>query len=147
MAGSPTASFRLRADRGPAGGRANAADFTTYGSSSAETHGKKQGFVRAACEKNGLPLIYLNECAGGRIPDIMGAPNRPRAKRRATPAAGPRPRRRGARPHLWRRRFRLHQFRSRRHAQRRVLAVSSQMTTSVAIGEEADPQTRRLAAA
>lgn len=71
---------------------ANAADFTTYGSSSAETHGKKQGFVRAACEKNGLPLVYLNECAGGRIPDIMGAAGiGGRAKAAATPAAARRP--------------------------------------------------------
>ncbi len=61
---------------GTIGGRmvgVNAADFTTFGSSSAEIHGKKQGYVRGACQKNGLPLIYMQECAGGRIPDIMGA--------------------------------------------------------------------------
>ena len=52
---------------------ANAADFTTLGSSSAEVHGKKQYWVRETCRKNGIPLVNLMECAGGRIPDIMGA--------------------------------------------------------------------------
>lgn len=51
----------------------NAADFTTLGSSSAEVHGKKQYYVRETCRKNGMPLVNLMECAGGRIPDIMGA--------------------------------------------------------------------------
>src|SRR5262245_14566183 len=51
----------------------NAADFTTLGSSSAEVHGKKQYWVRETCRKNGIPLVNLMECAGGRIPDIMGA--------------------------------------------------------------------------
>lgn len=51
----------------------NAADFTTLGSSSAEIHGKKQYYVRETCRKNGMPLVNLMECAGGRIPDIMGA--------------------------------------------------------------------------
>lgn len=51
----------------------NAADFTTLGSSSAEIHGKKQHYIRETCRKNGMPLVNLMECAGGRIPDIMGA--------------------------------------------------------------------------
>ncbi|MEQ1753646.1 MAG: carboxyl transferase domain-containing protein [Micropepsaceae bacterium] len=51
----------------------NAADFTTLGSSSAEIHGKKQYYIRETCRKNGMPLVNLMECAGGRIPDIMGA--------------------------------------------------------------------------
>jgi methylmalonyl-CoA decarboxylase subunit alpha len=51
----------------------NAADFTTLGSSSAEIHGKKQHYIRETCRKNGMPLVHLMECAGGRIPDIMGA--------------------------------------------------------------------------
>ena len=51
----------------------NAADFTTLGSSSAEVHGKKQYYVRETCRKNGIPMVNLMECAGGRIPDIMGA--------------------------------------------------------------------------
>jgi methylmalonyl-CoA decarboxylase subunit alpha len=51
----------------------NAADFTTLGSSSAEVHGKKQYYVRETCRKNGMPMVSLMECAGGRIPDIMGA--------------------------------------------------------------------------
>ena len=51
----------------------NAADFTTLGSSSAEIMGKKQGRVARIARENGHPLVYLMECAGGRIPDIMGA--------------------------------------------------------------------------
>ncbi|MFO0475492.1 MAG: acyl-CoA carboxylase subunit beta [Alphaproteobacteria bacterium] len=51
----------------------NAADFTTLGSSSAEIHGKKQHYVRETSRTNGMPLVNLMECAGGRIPDIMGA--------------------------------------------------------------------------
>lgn len=51
----------------------NAADFTTLGSSSAEVHGKKQHYIRETCRRNGIPFVNLMECAGGRIPDIMGA--------------------------------------------------------------------------
>lgn len=72
---------------------ANVSDFTTLGSSSAEIHGKKQHHIRTVCEKNGLPVINLMECAGGRIPDIMGAAGIGRAgegavysRRRVTPA-------------------------------------------------------------
>lgn len=121
---------------------ANAADFTTYGSSSAETHGKKQGFVRAACEKNGLPLVYLNECAGGRIPDIMGAAGIGRAgeggrytRRRSSPVLA-------AVLGLTYGGGAFACINADLVVMRKgsVLAVSSQMTTSVAIGEEADPQ-------
>ena len=121
---------------------ANVADFTTYGSSSAEVHGKKQGYVRLACEKNGLPLIYLNECAGGRIPDIMGAAGIGRAgeggrytRRRTSPVLA-------ACLGLTYGGGAFACINSDLVVMRKgaVLAVSSQMTTSVAIGEESDPQ-------
>lgn len=51
----------------------NAADFTTLGASSAYILGKKQFYVRDVCGRNGLPMVQLIECSGGRIPDIMGA--------------------------------------------------------------------------
>ena len=51
----------------------NAADFTSMGASSAETAGAKMTHSRATAIENGLPLIMLCECSGGRIPDIMGA--------------------------------------------------------------------------
>src|SRR3546814_1604925 len=51
----------------------NAADFTTMGASSARVQVKKYNHIRDLCIANGHPLINLMECAGGRIPDIMGA--------------------------------------------------------------------------
>lgn len=120
----------------------NAGDFTTLGSSSAEIHGKKQGYVRAACEKNGLPLVYMQECAGGRIPDIMGATGIGRA------GEGGRVTRRRQNPHIAAcmgltyggGAFACINADLTVMRKGAVLAVSSQMTTSVAIGEEADPQ-------
>ncbi|MCC6918639.1 MAG: methylmalonyl-CoA carboxyltransferase [Alphaproteobacteria bacterium] len=130
---------------GKIGGRlvgVNAADFTTFGSSSAETHGKKQGYVRNACQKSGLPLIYMQECAGGRIPDIMGATGIGRA------GEGGRVTRRRTNPHIAAclgltyggGAFACINSDLVVMKKGAVLAVSSQMTTSVAIGEEADPQ-------
>ncbi len=51
----------------------NAADFTSMGASSAEIAGQKMVHSRQTAIENGLPLIMLCECSGGRIPDIMGA--------------------------------------------------------------------------
>ena len=51
----------------------NAADFTSMGASSAEIAGLKMVHSRQTAIENGLPLIMLCECSGGRIPDIMGA--------------------------------------------------------------------------
>ncbi|MEC9346744.1 MAG: carboxyl transferase domain-containing protein [Pseudomonadota bacterium] len=50
-----------------------AQDFTTLGSSSAVINGKKSMKMWRTAEKNGVPFIYLSECSGARIPDIMGA--------------------------------------------------------------------------
>ena len=120
----------------------NAADFTTLGSSSAEVHGKKQYYVRETCRKNGIPMVSLMECAGGRIPDIMGAAGIGRAGEGA--------RYTHARENPWASAVLGLTYGGgaftcinsdfvvmRKGA---VLAVSSQMVTSVAIAEEADPE-------
>ncbi len=121
---------------------ANAADFTTLGSSSAEVHGKKQYWVRETCRKNGIPLVNLMECAGGRIPDIMGAAGIGRAGEgarythaRETPWAS-------AVLGLTYGGGAFTCINSDFVVMRKgaVLAVSSQMVTSVAIAEEMDPE-------
>ena len=120
----------------------NAADFTTLGSSSAEVHGKKQYYVRETCRKNGIPLVNLMECAGGRIPDIMGAAGIGRAGEgarythtRETPWAS-------AVLGLTYGGGAFTCINSDFVVMRKgaVLAVSSQMVTSVAIAEEMDPE-------
>jgi acetyl-CoA carboxylase carboxyltransferase component len=120
----------------------NAADFTTLGSSSAEVHGKKQYYVRETCRKNGIPMVSLMECAGGRIPDIMGAAGIGRAGEgarythtRETPWAS-------AVLGLTYGGGAFTCINSDFVVMRKgaVLAVSSQMVTSVAIAEESDPQ-------
>jgi len=50
----------------------NAADFSAMGASSAEIAGLKKQHSRDMALKNGLPLIFLCECSGARIPDVMG---------------------------------------------------------------------------
>jgi len=51
----------------------HAADFSTLGASSAPVADKKFRHARRNAAENGMPLVLLNECAGSRIPDIMGA--------------------------------------------------------------------------
>lgn len=120
----------------------NAADFTTLGSSSAEVHGKKQYWVRETCRKNGIPMVNLMECAGGRIPDIMGAAGIGRAGEgarythaRETPWAS-------AVLGLTYGGGAFTCINSDFVVMRKgaVLAVSSQMVTSVAIAEEMHPE-------
>ncbi len=120
----------------------NAADFTTLGSSSAEVHGKKQHFVRETCRKNGMPMVSLMECAGGRIPDIMGAAGIGRAGEgarythtRETPWAS-------AVLGLTYGGGAFTCINSDFVVMRKgaVLAVSSPMVTSVAIAEDPDPE-------
>ena len=130
---------------GQVGGRLvgiTAADFTVLGSSSAAVHGKKQAFVRNAASANGHPVINLMECAGGRIPDIMGAAGigasgeiARYSRRRTTPAIS-------AVMGLTYGGGAFTCINSDLVVMRKgaVLAVSSQMATSVAIGEEMDPQ-------
>ena len=50
-----------------------AQDFTTLGASSAIVAGQKLKHLMRATERDGMPLVYLSECSGARIPDIMGA--------------------------------------------------------------------------
>jgi acetyl-CoA carboxylase carboxyltransferase component len=120
----------------------NAADFTTLSSSSAEVHGKKQYYVRETCRKNGMPMVSLMECAGGRIPDIMGAAGIGRAGEgarythaRGTPWAS-------AVLGLTYGGGAFTCINSDFVVMRKgaVLAVSSQMVTSVAIAEDLHPE-------
>src|SRR5260221_9874340 len=51
----------------------HAYDCSGMGAYSAKTAGWKAQHSRRNAEKNGVPLVLLNECSGARIPDIMGA--------------------------------------------------------------------------
>lgn len=51
----------------------HASDFSTIGASSAQVGPAKARHSRAIAERNGLPLVLLSECSGGRIPDLIGA--------------------------------------------------------------------------
>lgn len=51
-------------------------DFTVLGASSSVTNGKKIRHVREVANKRGLPLIFLSESSGARMPDRMGAAGR-----------------------------------------------------------------------
>jgi acetyl-CoA carboxylase carboxyltransferase component len=48
-------------------------DLTVMGASSAVTNGKKIKFLKQTASKRGLPLIFLGESSGARMPDRMGA--------------------------------------------------------------------------
>lgn len=48
-------------------------DLTVFGASSSPHNVKKAGHVRRTAQRNGMPIIYLNETSGARIPDTMGA--------------------------------------------------------------------------
>lgn len=48
-------------------------DITTLGASSSLTNVKKMGHIRRTAAQNGMPIIFLNETSGARIPDTMGA--------------------------------------------------------------------------
>lgn len=134
---------------GRVGGRlvgVNASDFTTMGASSAAILGKKQNKIKQDCFKNGLPLIQLMECAGGRIPDIMGAAGIGRAGEGGDAGRYSRIRTSPALAGVMGLTYGGGAFNcinSDYVVQRKgaVLAVSSQMVTSVAISEEIDPET------
>lgn len=51
-------------------------DFTSLGASSSVVNGKKIRHVKEIATKRGMPLIFLGESAGARIPDRMGAAGR-----------------------------------------------------------------------
>jgi len=51
-------------------------DFTVLGASSSVVNMKKIGHVKQAATTRGLPLIFLGESSGARMPDRMGAAGR-----------------------------------------------------------------------
>ncbi|MGB3070428.1 MAG: carboxyl transferase domain-containing protein [Ottowia sp.] len=58
------------------GGRSAAVvsnDFTVMGASSATTNGRKVGHVKDMATRRGLPIVFLGESTGARMPDVMGA--------------------------------------------------------------------------
>ncbi len=53
-------------------------DVTVFHASSAYVGGKKVHRIEELCYKHGFPLIFLGECGGGRLPDIMTSSGFPR---------------------------------------------------------------------
>lgn len=51
-------------------------DFTSLGASSSVVNGKKIRHVKEVATRRGMPLVFLGESAGARIPDRMGAAGR-----------------------------------------------------------------------
>src|SRR4030042_1442602 len=60
-----------RVEGRPGGGVAN--DLTVMGASSSLTNMKKIDYMRAVSCTKGMPLVFLGESAGSRMPDSMGA--------------------------------------------------------------------------
>lgn len=48
-------------------------DFTVMGASSSATNSKKMGHMKHVAQTRGIPLVFLGESTGARMPDIMGA--------------------------------------------------------------------------
>jgi len=48
-------------------------DFTVMGASSSATNGRKIAHVKRVATERGLPLVFLGESSGARMPDHMGA--------------------------------------------------------------------------
>ncbi len=51
-------------------------DFTVLGASSSVVNGKKIRHIREVASKSGMPLVFLGESTGARMPDRMGAEGR-----------------------------------------------------------------------
>ena len=51
----------------------SANDFTVMAATSSRVAGKKEQQIKNYAAKKGLPMIYLGEAGGARMPDIMGA--------------------------------------------------------------------------
>ena len=51
-------------------------DFTVLGASSAVVNGKKIRHIKDTATKRGMPLVFLGESSGARMPDRMGAAGR-----------------------------------------------------------------------
>jgi acetyl-CoA carboxylase carboxyltransferase component len=61
----------LKVDGRPVGVVSN--DFTVMGASSAATNGRKIAHLKDLATRRGLPMVFLGESTGARMPDIMGA--------------------------------------------------------------------------
>jgi len=48
-------------------------DFTVLASSNARVYSKKAKYIREQVVEKGLPLVWLGESGGGRLPDLQGA--------------------------------------------------------------------------
>jgi len=48
-------------------------DFTVMGASSSLTNGKKISQIKRVATQRGIPIVFLGESSGARMPDIMGA--------------------------------------------------------------------------
>jgi acetyl-CoA carboxylase carboxyltransferase component len=48
-------------------------DFTVFGASSGAINGKKIGHIKKTATQRGMPLIFLGESSGARMPDHMGS--------------------------------------------------------------------------
>lgn len=48
-------------------------DFTVLGASSSTINSRKIAYTKEVATRNGMPIIFLGESSGGRIPDSMGA--------------------------------------------------------------------------
>src|SRR5438105_10945504 len=81
-----TSAYPQDAERSPADGKITgygevrgrtaavvANDFTVMGASSSATNMKKIGHVKRAAVSRGMPLVFLGESSGARLPDNMGA--------------------------------------------------------------------------
>jgi len=51
-------------------------DFTVLGASSSAINGKKMRHVKEIAARQGMPIVFLGESSGARIPDRMGAAGR-----------------------------------------------------------------------
>jgi acetyl-CoA carboxylase carboxyltransferase component len=119
-------------------------DFTVMGASSGATNGRKIGHVKRVATQRGLPLIFLGESSGARMPDHMGArgmglllgnDGAQYQRLRETPWAS-------ATLGLSYGSSSWYSVMSDFHVMRKgaVLAVSSSLLASMAIKEEVDPQ-------
>ncbi len=118
-------------------------DLTVKGASSNSINGKKIYFIKNSATRNGMPIVFLGESSGARIPDVMGAVSmglggqegEQYVRRRETPWAtavlGP-----CFGSSAWY--AALSDFVVMRKGAE--LAVSSARVTSVAINEEVDPE-------
>lgn len=50
-------------------------DFTVMGASSSDVNTSKVGHIKRVATNRGLPMIFLGESTGARMPDVMGAEN------------------------------------------------------------------------